>query len=185
MNEFETKIYRARYRFYAYISLSIVFLTLFIILIKLIKDYKIISTELNSLIFWILLIFLTFFSTLFIILIFTYHTLRYEFKEDHLLLIYGPFKDKIFYKDIISWENKDLEFNPISSLRLPGISLFNCLFSNEGKVRMYGTSMGSKVLLIYTNKRKYGITPQNESEFVEELEKRVKEVRKVNKLWVS
>ncbi|MBC7194940.1 MAG: hypothetical protein H5U37_04720 [Caldisericia bacterium] len=183
MNEFETKIYKARYKFFTYILYSIIFLTLLLILINLIMDYKIIITEIGlSIIYWILLIFITFWLVIFTILIFTYHTLRYEFKEDKLLLIYGPFKDKIYYKDIISWENKNLEFIPLSLVGLSGISLFDRFYSNEGKVRMYGTSMGSKVLLIYTNKRKYGITPQNESEFVEELDKRVKEVRRVDKL---
>ncbi len=174
----KNKIYKAKHKFFTYILYSIVILTLLLIIIYLIMDYNIIITEIDSsIIYWILLIFITFWLIIFIILIFTYHTLRYEFKEDNLLLIYGPFKDKIFYKDIISWENKDLEFNPLSSLRLPGISLFNCLFSNEGKVRMYATSMGSKVLLIYTNKRKYGITPQNEEEFIQELKKRVEKIK--------
>lgn len=172
------KIFKARYKFYAYISLLIVFLTFFIASIMLIKDYGIIATELHiTIILLIILIIMISFSILFLILILTYHTLRYEFKDNHLLLIYGPFKDKIFYKDIVSWENKDLEFNPLSSLRMPGIALFNCYFANEGKVRMFATSMGSKVLLVYTKKRKYGLTPQNEEEFVKELERRVKEIK--------
>lgn len=154
MEKYEpNKIFKARYKFYAYISLLVVFLTFFIASIMLIKDYSIIATEIYiTIILLIILIFMISFSILFLILILTYHTLRYEFKEEYLLLIYGFFEDKIYYKDIVSWEKKDLEFNPLTSLRMPGIALFNCYFANEGKVRMFATSMGSKVLLIYTKK---------------------------------
>jgi len=169
----EKKIFKSKLNFLTYILfLPILFLLLFLIM-DLIINYRILIKEIGiPTIYWILLIFISFLLILSTILIFTYHTLRYEFMSDHLLLIYGPFKEKIYYKDIISWEFKNLLLIPISLVGLPGISLFDRFYSNEGKVRMYGTSMESKVLLIYTNKRKYGITPQNEESFILELEKK-------------
>jgi len=176
MNETKTKIYKARYSIWGYISLSLIIAFLIFIIGKVIIgiDFNIKEIGIIGSIILYSLIVLTIFSIFFfLILLFTYHTLRYEFREDGLYLIYGPFKEKIDYKDILKFEKRDLEFNPLSSLRMPGLVLFNVIYSDEGKVRMYATTAGSNVLLIYTKKRKYGITPQNEESFILELEKRV------------
>ncbi|MBC7194939.1 MAG: hypothetical protein H5U37_04715, partial [Caldisericia bacterium] len=58
--------------------------------------------------------------------------------------------------------------------RMPGYSLGDCYFSNERTVRMYATSGGKNILLIYTKGPKYGITPKDEEKFLLELENRVK-----------
>lgn len=102
-----------------------------------------------------------------------YKTMKYEFKDDGLYLTCGKHIDKINYDEIIGWEKKDLTFNPLASFRMPGFSLGDCYFSNEGTVKMYATSGGKNVLLIYTKGPKYGITPKDEEEFILELEKRI------------
>lgn len=61
-----------------------------------------------------------------------YKTIRYEFKDDELYLICGKYSDKIDYKEIDSWEKKNLTFNPLASTRMPGFSLGDCYYSNEG-----------------------------------------------------
>lgn len=102
--------------------------------------------------------------------------MRYEFKEDGLYLICGKYKDKIDYKDIESWENKNLTFNPLASTRMPEFSLGDCYYSDEGStVRMYTTSGGKDILLIKTKGIKYGVTPEKIDDFILELEKKVKE----------
>ncbi len=103
-----------------------------------------------------------------------YRTMRYEFKDDGLYLICGKYSDKISYDEIIGWEKKNLSYNPLASTRMPGFSLGDCYFSNEGQIRMYATSGGKNILLIYTKGPKYGITPNEEKEFILELEKRVR-----------
>ncbi|MGC8942917.1 MAG: PH domain-containing protein [Caldisericia bacterium] len=104
-----------------------------------------------------------------------YRTMRYEFRENGLYLICGKNSDKISYDEIIGWEKKNLSFNPLASTRIPGYSLGDCYFSNEGTVRMYATSSGKNILLIYTKGPKNGITPKDEKEFILELEKKLKE----------
>lgn len=103
-----------------------------------------------------------------------YRTMRYEFRDDGLYLMCGKYSDKISYDEIIGWEKKNLSFNPLASTRMPGYSLGDCYFSNEGTVRMYATSGGKNVLVIYTKGPKYGITPKDEEKFLLELENRVK-----------
>ncbi len=108
--------------------------------------------------------------------LFIYKTMRYEFKEDGLYIICGKYKNKIDYKDIESWENKNLTFNPLANTRMPGFSLGDCYYSDEGStVRMYTTSGGKDILLIKTKGIKYGVTPEKIDDFILELEKRVKE----------
>lgn len=110
-------------------------------------------------------------------LIVIYRTMKYEFREDGLHLMCGGYHDVIKYKDIEKWEKKNLVFNPLASKRLPGFSLGNVYYSDEGLVKMYATSAGRNVLLIRTKVGKYGITPAPEDydRFIEELKRRVEE----------
>ncbi len=102
-----------------------------------------------------------------------YHTMKYKFTDNSLVLSCGIYKDIIDYKDIKSWEVRDLKFNPIASFRLPGFALKDVFYSDLGIVRMYSTSSLKKVLIIYTNNKKYGITPYKIDEFINELKKRI------------
>lgn len=109
----------------------------------------------------------------FLNLFFIYDTMRYEFRYDGLYLICGKYINKISYDKIVKWKKKNLKFHPLGSIRMPGFSLGYCYFSFVGTVIMYATSSGKNVLLIYTKGPTYGITPKNEKEFIEELEKRI------------
>ncbi|MBC7194941.1 MAG: PH domain-containing protein [Caldisericia bacterium] len=102
-----------------------------------------------------------------------YHTIKYKFTDNYLVLSCGPYKDMINYKDIKSWEVRDLKFNPIASFRLPGFALKDVFYSDLGVIRMYSTSSLKNVLIIYTNNKKYGISPYKIDEFINELKKRI------------
>jgi Mn2+/Fe2+ NRAMP family transporter len=100
--------------------------------------------------------------------------MRYELRDDALYLIMGPWSDKISYNEIIDVSVKDLVLNPLSSFRMPGVALFDVVYSDEGTVRMYSTHALKDVVLIKTLKKKYGISPKDENGFIAALQSKIK-----------
>jgi amino acid transporter len=99
--------------------------------------------------------------------------MRYELRDDALYLIMGPWSDKISYEEIIDVSVKDLVLNPLSSFRMPGVALFDIVYSDEGTVRMYSTHALKDVVLIKTLKKKYAISPKDENGFIAALKSKL------------
>ncbi len=74
-----------------------------------------------------------------VVAIFAISRMRYELHEAELLIVLGPRKEGIPYNHIVDILAKDLSFNVLSSFRMPGVALFDVLYSDEGIVRMYST----------------------------------------------
>jgi len=134
-------------------------------------------------------------SILIVIAIFAISRMRYELHEAELLIVLGPRKERIPYNHIVNVLVKDLSFNVLSSFRMPGIALFDVMYSDEGIVRMYSTHALKDVVLINcksdnllfsnpqslsvdskglkTLKKKYGISPKDKEGFLTSLGKRL------------
>ena len=110
-------------------------------------------------------------ATLIIIAIFAIPRMRYELHEAELLIVLGPRKERIPYNHIVDILAKDLSFNVLSSFRMPGVALFDVMYSDEGIVRMYSTHALKDVVLIKTLKKKYGISPKDKEGFISSLGK--------------
>ncbi len=113
--------------------------------------------------------------SIFFILI--YPTMRYELREDFLLLRCGPFKATVKYKNILIISKTNLKYDITSTgWKLPGYALFNIYYSDRGSVRMFATRLLKDILLIQTVDNKlFGITPKEEGDFLLKLKKRVEE----------
>ncbi|MDI6735799.1 MAG: PH domain-containing protein [bacterium] len=111
-------------------------------------------------------------SLVFLLLIYT--TMSYEFQEKELILKCGPFKSKVQYEKIKKISKiVDLGNSPIGSFRTPKYLLGTNYFSKYGRITTYATSY-KKVLLIETDKKRYGITPKDEDNFIRILDEKLK-----------
>jgi len=101
-------------------------------------------------------------------------TMRYILTADAVEIRAGGSSRRIFFKDIVRVEVVNLAFNPISSYRLPGLALYDVLYSDEGIVTMFSTHALRDVVLIETaDHHKYGISPEDKAEFVSDLRSRL------------
>jgi hypothetical protein len=101
-------------------------------------------------------------------------TMRYILTADAVLIRAGGSSRRILFKDVVRVEVVNLAFNPISSYRLPGLALYDVLYSDEGIVTMFSTHALRDVVLIETaDHHKYGISPEDEVEFVSDLRSRL------------
>jgi len=108
-----------------------------------------------------------------VIAIFAIPSMRYELHETELVIVFGPWKNRISYNEIFNVKVKDLSLSLLSSFRLPGLALFDVLYSDEGIVRMYSTHALKDVVFIETLKKKYGISPKDKDSFLVSLKKHV------------
>jgi hypothetical protein len=100
--------------------------------------------------------------------------MRYILTADAVEIRAGGSSRRILFKDIVRVEVVNLAFNPISSYRLPGLALYDVLYSDEGIVTMFSTHALKDVVLIETaDHHKYGISPEDEVEFVSDLRSRL------------
>lgn len=96
--------------------------------------------------------------------------MRYELRDDALYLILGFWKSRIPYDHISGVVRKDLAFSALSSFRMPGIAVFDVIYSDEGTVRMYSTHALKDITLIKTiDGKKYGISPADPDGFIAAL----------------
>lgn len=101
-------------------------------------------------------------------------TMRYILRADAVEIRAGRNLRLIPFKDIVRVEVVDLAFNPLSSYRLPGLALYDVIYSDEGIVTMFSTHALRDVVLIETaDHHKYGISPEDEAEFVGDLRSRL------------
>lgn len=126
---------------------------------------------------YILTILLTLpFGLMFLVITLFFPSMRYEIKENHLILTYGPLlRYTIDIGQIKSIRRRDLRISPLSSFRFPGLAIFGVPYPELGTVKMCATAAGTDILLIETDSTKYGLTPADEDEFVAELRARMKE----------
>lgn len=103
----------------------------------------------------------------FLILAFWFPTMRYELDRDQLTLRYGPVLTyRIPLREIRSIRRRNLSMTIWSTVRFPGIALFTVPYADVGNVKMCATAALNNILLIETEKEKYGLTPADEEAFV-------------------
>lgn len=106
----------------------------------------------------------------FLILAFWFPTMQYELEQDQLTLRYGPFlRYQIPLREIRTVRRRTLSLTIWSTVRFPGIALFTVPYADVGNVKMCATAALNNILLIETEKEKYGITPADEEVFVAAL----------------
>jgi hypothetical protein len=94
-------------------------------------------------------------------------TMRYELDQDQLTLRYGPFLTyQIPLDEIRTIRRRNLGLTIWSTIRFPGIALFKVPYADVGNVKMCATAALNNILLIETDKDKYGLTPADEEVFV-------------------
>ena len=107
-----------------------------------------------------------------------YPTMRHELDAEALTLRYGPIlRYRIPLGTIQSVERWDLDPSARSSLRVPGLALFQVAYVDAGIVRMCATRVGDRILLIKTASDQYGMTPADEDGFLSELRRRLGDSR--------
>jgi len=110
----------------------------------------------------------------FIMLAFWFPSMRYELTRDELILRYGPvIKYRIPLSQIRTIRRRNLGLTIWSSIRFPGIALFKIPYSDVGDVKMCATSALNNILLIETQKEKYGLAPEKEEELVAAIRRRM------------
>lgn len=98
-------------------------------------------------------------------------TMRYELDQDQLTLRYGPVLNyRIRLSEIRTIRRRNLSLTIWSSIRFPGIALFTVPYADVGNVKMCATAALNHILLIETEKEKYGLTPADEEAFVAALQ---------------
>jgi hypothetical protein len=102
------------------------------------------------------------------------HTMRYVLTERAVEIHAGRSLRRVPFQDITRVEVVNLIFNPLSSFRMPGLALYDVLYGTEGIVTMFSTHALKDVVLIETeDHHKYGISPEDEAEFVADLRSRL------------
>ena len=104
----------------------------------------------------------------FLILAFWFPTMRYELDHDHITLRYGPVLTyRIPLSEIRTIRRRNLSLTIWSTVRFPGIALFKVPYADVGDVKMCATAALNNILLIETEKEKYGLTPADEGKFID------------------
>lgn len=103
----------------------------------------------------------------FLILAWWFPTMRYELDPDQLTLRYGPILTyQIPLRNIRTMRRRNLSITIWSTIRFPGIALFNVPYADVGNVKMCATAALNNILLIETEEEKYGLTPADEEAFI-------------------
>jgi hypothetical protein len=106
----------------------------------------------------------------FLVLAFWFPTMRYELDRDQLTVRYGPVLTyRIPLGEIRTIRRRNLSLTIWSTVRFPGIALFTVPYADVGNVKMCATAALNNILLIETEKEKYGLTPADEAGFVAAL----------------
>ncbi len=102
-------------------------------------------------------------------------SMRYELYSDRLILRYGPVINyHIPFNEIRGIRTKNMSWTIMSSVRFPGIALFEVPYGGEGNIKMCSSAAVKNVLLIDTVNGKFGVTPAEEKDFIEALQARIK-----------
>jgi membrane protein YdbS with pleckstrin-like domain len=101
-------------------------------------------------------------------------TMRYILTTDAVGICAGRHLRCIPFKDTVRVEVVDLAFNLVSSYRLPGLAVYDVTYSDEGIMTMFSTHALKDVVLVETaDHHKYGISPEDEVEFMGDLRSRL------------
>lgn len=112
----------------------------------------------------------------FFVLAVWFPTLCYELHQNQLTLRYGPVLTyRIPLAEIRTIRRRNLSLTIWSAIRFPGIALFTVPYADVGNVKMCATAALYDILLIETEKEKYGLTPADESAFVAALRSRIEQ----------
>ncbi len=96
--------------------------------------------------------------------------MRYEVGSEELVLRCGPVLTyRIPLREIRTIRRRNLGLTIWSCVRLPGVALFTAPYADVGNVKMCASAALNDVLLIETQKSKYGITPADEGGLVAAL----------------
>ena len=100
--------------------------------------------------------------------------MRYELHQDGLTLRYGPVLTyRIPLEEIRTIRRRNLSLTIWSTVRFPGIALFKVPYADVGNVKMCATAALNNILLIETEKEKYGLTPADADQFVASVRARM------------
>ena len=103
----------------------------------------------------------------FLMLAFWFPTMRYELDQDQLALRYGPVLTyRIPLREIRTIRRRNLSLTIWSTVRFPVIALFKVPYADVGDVKMCATAALNNILLIETEKEKFGLTPADEAKFI-------------------
>lgn len=103
----------------------------------------------------------------FLILASWFPTMRYELDTGQITLRYGPVLTyHIPFKQIQTIRRRNLSLTIWSSIRFPGIALFQVPYADVGNVKMCASAALNHILLIETKTEKYGLTPADEEAFL-------------------
>lgn len=106
----------------------------------------------------------------FFLLALWFPTMRYELDQHQLTLRYGPVLTyRIPLAEIRTIRRRNLSLTIWSTIRFPGIALFQVPYADAGSVKMCATAALNNILLIETEKEKFGLTPADEAGFVAAL----------------
>ena len=112
----------------------------------------------------------------FLVLAVWFPTLCYELHQNQLTLRYGPVLTyRIPFAEIRAIRRRNLSMTIWSTIRFPGIALFTVPYADVGNVKMCATAALNDILLIETEKEKYGLTPADEPAFVAALRSRIEQ----------
>ncbi|RPI88794.1 MAG: hypothetical protein EHM40_22100 [Chloroflexi bacterium] len=106
----------------------------------------------------------------FFLLALWFPTMHYELDQHQLTLRYGPVLTyRIPLAEIRTIRRRNLSLTIWSTIRFPGIALFQVPYADVGSVKMCATAALNNILLIETEKEKFGLTPADEAGFVAAL----------------
>ncbi len=104
----------------------------------------------------------------FLVLAVWFPTMRYELDHDQITLRYGPVLTyRIPLSEIRTIRRRNLSLTIWSTVRFPGVALFKVPYGDVGNVKMCASAALGNILLIETEKEKYGLTPADEDKFVD------------------
>ncbi len=110
---------------------------------------------------------MTLIGAVFIFIAAWFPTMRYVLHQDRLELFYGPLLHYIIpLTSIRGMRRRDLRMSLISSMRLPGLALFEVTYGDVGKAKMCSSAALKGILLIETEQGLYGISPADEEGLV-------------------
>lgn len=117
-----------------------------------------------------------------IVMTFWFFNMRYELSSEALVMKFGPLNYSIDLSTVTEVSTKDLKHSLWPSLKLPGFSIFYSVYKDEGKVFMCATRAKKEVVIITTENGKFGITPDSEKLFLEEINNHLRELKPYKKI---
>ncbi len=101
--------------------------------------------------------------------------MRYLIDDREIALQLEPvMDDRIRIEDIRRIRVKDeLKISWLASFRFPGFSIMDVEYIDENRVRMCATAASHRIMLIDTDRKRFGITPDDEAGFLDELRRRI------------